>query len=45
MTALSQNETKEVDCTPVRFTAKIWKMYSFKKYLLELTASFKKTTA
>ena len=37
MTALSQNETKEVDWTPVSFTAEIWKMYSFKKYLLEQT--------
>ena len=37
MTALSQNKTKEVDWTPVRFTAEIWKMYSFKKYLLEQT--------
>ena len=35
MTALSQNKTKEVDCTPVRFTAEIWKMCSFKKNLLE----------
>ena len=35
MIALSQNKTKKVDCTPVRFMAEIWKLYSFKRYLLE----------
>ena len=37
MTALSLNKTKEVDWTPVSFTVEIWKMYSFKKDLLEQT--------